>query len=189
MPRCAAIARCGACSVAPAQISTRSMSRPFSATVFNCRVFSAPSRHTRYRDSRILHRALDFAEAIHHLAVDGEQQVARLEQRGGGRTGDQPIDAEHLPVLRIVFFQAPHPFIRQAKFARAGQRLHIEFRLEGIQRAAIGDHADHFGDQVGGDAAIDLFQFALRFEREARPQRQHIALLVASARRRSRPAG
>ena len=46
MPRCAAMARCGACSVAPAQMSTRSMSRPLSATVFICRVFSAPSRHT-----------------------------------------------------------------------------------------------------------------------------------------------
>ena len=144
MPRCAAMARCGACSVAPAQISTRSMSRPFSATVFICSVFSAPSRQTVTVTCGLLHGALDLAEAIHHLAVDGEQQVAGLEQRRRGRTRHQPVDAEHLPALRVVLLEAPHPFVGQAQLARARQGLHVELRFEGIERPAIGDHADHF---------------------------------------------
>jgi hypothetical protein len=60
----------------------------------------------------------------------------------------------------------------------ARQGLHVELGLEGVQRPAVGHHADHLRDQFRRHAAIDLFEFALRFERETRPQGEHIALLI-----------
>ena len=70
-------------------------------------------------DRGLLHRPLHLAEAIDHFAVDGEQQIARLEQRRGGRPGHQPVDAEHLAALRVVLLESPHPLVGQSQLARA----------------------------------------------------------------------
>ena len=53
----------------------------------------------------------------------------------GRRTGDQPVDAEHLPALRIVVFETLDPIIRQSRARGRRQGLHVEFRLEGIAAA------------------------------------------------------
>jgi hypothetical protein len=80
--------------------------------------------------------------------------------------------------LRIVFLEALDPLVRQPELAGVRQGLHIELGLEGVQRPAADHHAEHLRDQFCRDAAVDLFEFALRFEGKTRPQGQHIALFV-----------
>ena len=68
-------------------------------------LLGAVAQH-RHAHLRLLHGALDFAEAVHDDAVDVEDQIARTQQLRGRRTADQPRDAQHLPTLRAVLLHA-----------------------------------------------------------------------------------
>src|SRR5512139_1934794 len=127
MPRCAAIARCGACSVEPAHSTMRLRSPPPSCAVAPDRDFHA----------RFLHRALDLAEAVHHLTVDRQQQVPGLQQLRGRSAGDEAADPEHLAARRAVLLDAIYPLLVETEAPRRRERHDLQLRLERMQRTAV----------------------------------------------------
>ena len=80
MPRCAAMARCGACSVAPAHCTHAVDVVPGSAAVATSRrqlALAAPHRHLHV--VLVGRGLLHLAESGDQVPVDGEQQVPRLQ--------------------------------------------------------------------------------------------------------------
>ena len=158
--------------MAPAQISTRSIPRAFQRHRFPiCSV--SPRRHADCdRHFRILNRAFGFAKAIDERTVEqaSSRSPASRYDAAGAPTDD---DAEHLTALLIVLLETSCQSSDKPGYPR--QRLHIELGFKAIERMPTLDDIDHFRDKIRRSPAIDLFELALGFEGETRPERKHIA--------------
>src|SRR3979490_2737337 len=108
------------------------MSRPSSATVFICSVFSAPSRQTLTLTSGFCTARSTSRKRFTTLPSMASTKSPGSSSVAAGRPAPHPIDAEHLPALRVVLLEALHPLVRQAQLTGARQGLHIELRFEGI---------------------------------------------------------
>ena len=138
MPRCAIIARCGACRVAPAHITMRSMSLPLSAAVAQRHAFLlAVAPHRDVDLGLVGHGEFDFAEARDHLVVDGQQRCRpasggrRPASRRPGARWTAPGAGSGLAISSLL-----QPLVGQAEAARRGQRLRHQLRFERVQRTA-----------------------------------------------------
>src|SRR5690606_24167543 len=128
--------------------------------------------------ARLLHGSLDFAKAVHELAVDIEKQIAGTQQPVGRRAAHQARHAQNLAPFGGVLFEAADPFIGQSQLARARKRRRQELRFQRTQLSAFAHHAQRLEQQLGRYAAVLLVDLASGLVSEARPRGDHLALLV-----------
>ncbi len=137
---------------------------------------AAPDSH--FDGGFVSRRALDFPELRDHVAVDRQYQIALLQDVRRRGAADHAHHGQCLTLGGVVLRELFRPVLRKPDLAGRGQRLHGEFRLQGVQLLARPDPVEHVGHEVDRNAAIVLGQLAAAFVRETRPQAQDATRLV-----------
>ena len=171
MPRCAIIARCGACSVAPAHMTMRSMSLPDSAAVASVTSFSSPSRHTVTFTSGLSATA---SSTSRNFVTTLSSMASRMSPCFSRPTAGDPPTRRTMDNTWRWFGLASSNLRSQAsgkpEAARGGQRLRHELGFERVQRLFRLHAPEHVRHDADGHAAVFLLQLAAALPGEARPQ-------------------
>ena len=173
IPRCADMARWGACRTAPAQSSNRSMSPPSSAAVCTSKLRSAPSRRivTLTCGARV-------ARSTSRTRFNGRPSIAssRSPSRSTSAAGEPATRRATLKAWRCApssdsrlrTHSSGSPRLRAAEIGTASNSTSSEYNGRPSRAVSI-----EFHDEVDRHAAIDLHHVAAALGREARPERPH----------------
>ena len=181
MPRCALIARCGACSVAPAHCTTRSMSAPGSAAVFTSSVCSAWPRQTVTRTCSLSAAARSTSRnRVTTLPSIASTRSPGCSSCAASRAADQAHHGERLaaPSGRVAPSCAASSSPAGRFRARCASGKTREFGFERMQRPLAAHAIEHVGHQIDRHAAVVLGDFAPVLVGEARPSAEHVARLI-----------